>query len=290
MKFTINKSQCCSFIKYLLLLNIGLIFTAAGIALFKSTNNFVFGGTSGIAIIITSFFPKLNVGYSMWIVNAVLVALALIFLELKSSLWTIYASFALSLYVTVFQKIIPLNHPMTDDLFLEFCFATILPAVGSAIVFNIGASTGGTDIVAMILSKYTSLEIGKALLASDISIVIIAFFIYGEKTGLYCILGLTLKCTILDTAIESLNLRKVCTVISSHPDEIKEYIVNKLHRTATEQQAFGAYRHDERCVLMTVLTRRGAASLRKHIKNVDPYAFITIVNSSEIIGKGFRSL
>ena len=117
-----------------------------------------------------------------------------------------------------------------------------------------------------------------------------AAYLYGAQTGLYCILGLILKTTVVDGAIESLNLRKVCTVITSHPDQVEQFIVEKLNRSATEQKAFGAYTHDERRVLVTVLTRREAAVLRNYIRITDPHAFITIVNSSEIIGKGFRSI
>ena len=188
------------------------------------------------------------------------------------------------------EKLFPLENPLTDQRFLEFCFAVILPAIGSAIVFNIGASTGGTDIIAMILNKHTSLEIGKSLLISDLGIVLIAAYLYGASTGLYCILGMILKCTVVDSAIESLNLRKVCTVISSEPEKVKQFIMEQLRRTATEQEAHGAYSNNAEKVLMTVLTRREAALLRNFIRKEDPHAFITIVNSSEIIGKGFRSI
>ena len=165
----------------------------------------------------------------------------------------------------------------------------MLPALGSAIVFNVGASTGGTDILAMILQKYTSLEIGRALMVSDLGIVAVAAFLYGPRTGMYCILGMVLKCTVVDSAIESLNLRKVCTVISQHSQEVEKFIIEELHRSATEQPAYGAYTHRRERVLVTVLTRSEASRLRIFLRKKDPTAFITIVNSSEIIGKGFRS-
>lgn len=277
-------------LRFFALLNAGLFFTAAGISLFKTPNHFAFGGTSGVSIILATLFPQWNVGMFMWLINAILVVLGFIFLGIRSMGWTIYSSFALSFYVSLCEMVWPLQAPLTDDVFLELCYAVILPAVGSAMVFNVGASTGGTDIVALILHKYTSLEIGRALLVSDLGIVLIAAWLYGAKTGLYCILGMILKCTVVDTAIESLNLRKVCTVICACPDEIKTYITNELHRSATEQQALGAYSNRQERVLMTVLTRGEATHLRNHLRRVDPKAFMTIVNSSEIIGKGFRSI
>lgn len=275
---------------FFIILNLGLIFTAVGIAIFKTPNHFAFGGTSGLSIILSTLFPKWNVGAFMWIVNAALVVLGFFFLGIRSMGWTVYSSFALSFYVSACEAIYPLSSPLTHDVFLELCFAVILPAVGAAMVFNVGASTGGTDIVTMILHKYTSLEIGRALLVSDLGIVLIAAYLYGAQTGLYCILGMILKCTVVDSAIESLNLRKVCTIISKYPEQVEEFIINDLHRSATEQKAFGIYTKKEQKVMMTVLTRSETNRLRIHLRQIDPHAFITIVNSSEIIGKGFRSI
>ena len=276
--------------KFFALLNLGLVATAVGIALFKTPNHFAFGGTSGLSIVLSTLFPQWNVGFFMWIVNAALVLLGFLFLGARSMGWTIYSSFALSFYVSVCEHIWPLTAPLTNDVFLELCYAVILPAVGSAIVFNIGASTGGTDIVAMILHKYTSLEIGRALLISDLAIVLAGAVLYGPATGLYCILGMILKTTVVDGAIESINLRKVCTVVTSNPGPTRDFIVRELHRSATEERAKGTYSHEEKWVLMTVLTRSQAQHLRRFVRLNDPHAFITIVNSSEIIGKGFRSI
>ena len=275
--------------KFFALLNLGLFLTALGTALFKAPNHFAFGGTTGLSVILATLWPQWNVGGFMWIVNAALVMLGFLFLGVRSMGWTIFSSFALSFYVSLCEKLWPLEQPMTNDVFLELCFAVILPALGAAIVFNIGASTGGTDIIAMILHKYTSLEIGRALLVSDIGIVLWAAYLYGPATGLYCILGMILKSTVVDNAIESLNLRKVCTVVTTQPDVVRAFIVEDLHRSATEEHATGAFTHEEKWALMTVLTRQQAQMLRNFIRMHDPHAFITIVNSSEIIGKGFLS-
>lgn len=286
----LTKENILSDLRFFLLLNAGLFLTALGIELFKTPNNFAFGGTSGLSIILATLFPRWNVGAFMWVVNLALVVLGFALLGRKSMGWTVYSSFALSFYVSLCEWLFPLTAPMTDDTFLEFCFAVLLPALGSAIVFNVGASTGGTDILAMILQKYTSLEIGRALLVSDLGIVLVGALLYGARTGMYCILGMVLKCTVVDSAIESLNLRKVCTIITRYPDHVEKYIIEDLHRSATEQPAYGAYTHQKERMLVTVLTRAEATRLRIYLRKIDPKAFITIVNSSEIIGKGFRSI
>ena len=286
----LTKENLLSDLRFFLFLNAGLFLTALGIELFKTPNNFAFGGTSGLSIILATLFPRWNVSAFMWVVNLALVVLGFALLGRKSMGWTVYSSFALSFYVSLCEWLFPLTAPMTDDTFLEFCFAVLLPALGSAIVFNVGASTGGTDILAMILQKYTSLEIGRALLISDLGIVLVGALLYGARTGMYCILGMVLKCTVVDSAIESLNLRKVCTIITRYPDHVEKYIIEDLHRSATEQPAYGAYTHQKERMLITVLTRAEATRLRIYLRKIDPKAFITIVNSSEIIGKGFRSI
>ena len=117
---------------FFIILNLGLIFTAVGIAIFKTPNHFAFGGTSGLSIILSTLFPKWNVGAFMWIVNAALVVLGFFFLGIRSMGWTVYSSFALSFYVSACEAIYPLSSPLTHDVFLELCFAVILPAVGTA--------------------------------------------------------------------------------------------------------------------------------------------------------------
>ena len=277
-------------LKFFALLNAGLFLTALGIELFKTPNHFAFGGTSGLSIVLAAVFPNLPVSAFMWILNMALVVLGFVFLGVRSMGWTIYSSIALSFFVSLCELAFPLSAPLTSDVFLELCFAVILPAIGSAIVFNIGASTGGTDIVAMILSKYTSLEVGRALMLSDLGIVLAAAIVFGPQVGLYSILGMILKSTVVDSAIESLNLRKVCTVVTRNPGPARDFIVEVLKRSATEQNATGAYTREPAWVLMTVLTRHQAALLRDFLRKNDPHAFITIVNSSEIVGKGFRSI
>ena len=274
---------------YFLLLNFGLAVLAAGVHFFKAPNNFAFGGTSGISILISSLTP-FNVGTAMLLINAVLVVIGLVFLGPKRMGVTIYSSMALSVFVDLFERIWPMSAPFTDDKLLELCYAVILPAVGSAIVFNIGASSGGTDIVAMILSDKTSIEIGKALLLSDFLIALAAGGLYGVRTGMYCVLGLLAKAFVVDGVIENINIRKKITIVSQHPDEILEFIINDLKRGATVYTAHGAFSGRDEEVITTVLGRRQAVLLRNYIRRVDPAPFITIVYSSETIGKGFRSI
>ena len=166
-----KRSQEPGFPRFFAELNLGLILTAFAIVAFKTPNHFAFGGTSGVSVILSTLFPTLPVGVLCGLSTRFSSFGCFIFLERKTILWSVFASFALSAYVSLFELFIPTDVSMTGDMWLDLCFAVILPALGSAIVFDIGASTGGTDILAMILKRRTTLEIGRALLLVDIGIV-----------------------------------------------------------------------------------------------------------------------
>ena len=170
---------------------------------------------------------------------------------------------------------------------LELFFAVILPALGAAILFNIDASSGGTDIAAMILKKYTGMDVGRALLVSDVVIAAAALFVFDAQAGLCSLLGLALKSVLVDSAIESFNRHKAFFVITSDPEHVCSYVTQTLVRGATVWQAQGAYTHEVHYVVLTVLSRGQAVALRRHLKQVDPHAFFIVANSSEIFGKGF---
>lgn len=273
-----------------LLINLGLLLVGIGICLFKIPNNFATGGVSGLAIIFSSFFPKIDVGPMMLIINIVLIIAGYFLIGSDFGSKTVYSSFALSGIVWIIQKLFPLQQPLTDDMLLELVYSIIFPAVGSAIVFNCNASTGGTDIAAKVLSKYTKLNIGKTLLITDFLIALGAGAVFGVKIGLYSVLGLIIKAFMIDFVIEGLNVSKQMVIISSKHQEIRHYIVNQLKRGATIYKAEGAFTNQPEIVISTIVSRRQALKLRSFIKSIDSQAFISISNTSEIIGKGFRSI
>ena len=193
----------------------------------------------------------------------------------------------MSFLLSVMERIYPLSRPLTDEPLLELVFAVFLPAVGSAVLFNIGASSGGTDIVAMILKKHTSFNIGTMLFLVDAASVIMAFFVFGAATGLYSTLGLMAKSLVIDGVVENINQCKCFNIVCDDPDPICNFIINKLGRSATVYEAKGAFTHHKKTVVMTTLSRGQAVRLRNYVRTVEPDAFMMITNSSEIIGKGF---
>ncbi len=277
-------------VKDFLLINLGLFLVAAGIHFFKAPNHFATGGVSGLAIIADSLIAHLSVGSLMLLINIAFLLLGLVLLGFDFTSKTAYSSLALSGMVWLLGVVIPMRTPFTPDTLLELIFSISLPAVGSAIVFNKNASTGGTDIIAKILNKYTNLDIGKALMGSDFIITVLAGVVFGIRIGMYSVLGLVMKGFIIDNVIEGFNLRKQVVIVSDSPEPIKEYIIKNIKRGATIHTAVGAFTNEEKHVITSVMNRRQALELRNFIRRVDKNAFITITNSSEIIGKGFRSI
>jgi uncharacterized membrane-anchored protein YitT (DUF2179 family) len=276
-------------IREFLWINIGLALVAAGIHFFKIPNHFATGGVSGLAIVIEHFGPRIAVGPLMLIINILFLIAGYALIGRSFGSKTVYSSFALSGMVWLLGKLYPVATPFTNDTMLELFLSILFPAVGSAITFNQNASTGGTDIVAKVLNKLTSIDIGKALFIADLAITISAGFVYGIRIGMYSFLGLILKAFVIDLVIEGLNLRKQMVIISEKTELIEEYILNVLHRGATIHIAYGAFTADKKYIITTVVTRGQAIALRKYIHQIDPQSFITITNTSEIIGKGFRS-
>ncbi len=255
--------------------------------LFKYPNNFTFGGITGLSIVLSRAFdvPASTLNLVM---NAVLLVIGVLVLGKVFAGKTLYVTILSTVGLSVLDKIYPITEPLTNEPVIEVLFAVALPAVGSAILFNMDASSGGTDIVAMLLKKYTTMEIGTAIFAVDLIITLSAFLVFDFQTGLFSLTGLFAKTLIMDGAIENINLCKYFTIITTNPKPICDYIHNTLHRSATIYKAEGAYSHTERSIVLVVLKRSQAVLLRRYIKDVEPTAFMMITNSSEIIGKGFR--
>lgn len=282
------KKNIAKKLSYPLLLNFGILLMAVGIYFFKATNNFATGGVSGISVIMARLFPILTQATYMMIINVLLLIVGLIILGRNCGLLTIYSSLMLSLETWLFEHFIPLTNPLTAYPTLELVYAVLLTGIGSAIVFKCNASTGGTDIVALILKKFTSLNVGQALLLSDFVIAASTFFVYDVKTGLFSLLGLFAKVFIVDDILDSINMCKAFTIITTKPIEIDDYIMTELKHGATTYGACGAYTGEGRTVILTVCRRGEAIKLRKKVKEIDPHSFIIITKTSEIMGKGFR--
>lgn len=271
------------------LLTISTLIMAVGIYFFKFANNFTFGGITGIAVLVAKFLPISASDFS-FVVNILLLIIGWIVLGKSFAEKTAYSTILLSISLSLLERIYPMSHPLTNEPLLELIFAILLPALGSAILFNIGASSGGTDVIAMILKKYTSVDIGKGLMISDLIFTLAGFLVFNVKTGLYSLFGLIMRSALIDNFIESFNRSKYFHVVTSNATCICDFIQNDLQRGATIVNATGAFTGDDKYIILTVLSPSQAVKLRNFIKGQDPKAFLLVSNTSEIIGKGFHSV
>lgn len=271
------------------LMTLGTALVSAGVYFFKFPNHFSMGGVSGLSILLGRLFqnPWLTPSVFNTVINLLFLILGFVLLDRGFGLRTVYCSLLYSALVQIFEWVAPMSAPLTDQKMLELFFAVILPALGAAILFNINASTGGTDIAALILKKFSGMDVGRALLVSDVAIAAAALFVFDIESGLCSLLGLAFKSVLVDSSIESFNRRKAFFIITSLPESVTGYVTHQLGRGATVWQAQGAYTHETHYVVLTVLSRGQAVILRQNLKRMDPNAFLIVANSSEIFGKGF---
>ena len=270
------------------ILTVGSVVLGISDYIFKFQNHFSFGGVSGIAVIMSGLLGGSASTYT-FVINMLLLVVAFVLLGKEVAMRSAYVSVLYSVTLEVIQYVWPMSKPLTNQPVLELVFCFMIIAVCSAIFFNMNASSGGSDIIALILKKYTNVSIGMAFLLVDFAVVVISFFVYNPTVGLFSFAGFLAKSFFIDSVIESLNLCKYFTIVSDNADTICDYIHKELNHSATIMSAEGSYSHEPKKVIMTVVNRDQALKLRKFVRSVEPHAFMMITNSSEIIGKGFRN-
>ncbi len=276
-------------IKNFMIMTIGCVLLAIGVYFFKIPNGFATGGVTGIGTVLAKLTP-ISPGTWIWALNIVLLLLGFVFLGKGNGFKTVYCSMLYSAITYVLEIVVPLTEPLSNQPLLELVYAMLLTSIGSAFIFNADASSGGTDITALILKKYTSLDVGKALLAVDFIVAATAFVVFDIQTGLFSLLGLFAKAFIVDAVIDNLNTCKYFVVITDKREEISEFIIETLRHGVTVSSVVGEYTKQDKAMIHTVCKRVEAIRLRNKIKEIDPKAFVIITTSSEIIGRGFRGV
>lgn len=276
-------------LKNFLLMTVGCVLLAVGVYFFKIPNGFATGGVTGIGTILAKLTP-ISAGVWIWALNIGLLLLGFIFLGKGNGIKTVYCSMFYSAITYVLELVVPLSEPLSNQPLLELVYAMLLTSIGSAFIFNADASSGGTDITALILKKYTSVDVGKALLAVDFVVAASAFIVFDIQTGLFSLLGLFAKAFIVDAVIDNLNTCKYFVVITEKREEISTFIMETLGHGVTVSSVVGEYTKQEKAMIHTVCKRVEAVKLRTKIKELDPKAFVIITTSSEIIGRGFRGV
>ncbi len=255
-------------------------------------NNFINGGISGISIILYHFF-HLPVGITFLIMNIILFFLAFKLLGMSFGFKSIFSTVILSLMIDFFTYILPLpvfKNP--EHIMLIVFYGGALSGIGLGMVLSQGASTGGTDIIAMIINKYFHLPPGKGIWISDITITLFSVIVPSIDIyyALYGVLSVFVTGGAIDVVLEGFANTRQILIITENPEEMKNFILHRLGRGVTVFEARGGYTGRKKCVLLTVVRLRELAKFKMVIKEMDPSAFILVSKVGEVYGEGFREI
>ena len=276
-------------LKDFVMITIGIFLVAFGLQYFHIPNNIAAGGVSGLAIIINSFIAQVPVGIIILILNLILFAVAFVTLGGGFGAKTLYASFGLSGIMWLMEVLVPPT-VLSEDLFINAAVGTFVIGIGMAMVFNYGASTGGTEILAKILNKYFHVDIGKSLLMVDFIIGLTGLLTFGITAGLYALLCIVVNGTLIDRLIDGFNTSKELMIISKKEEEIIKFIIEELDKSCTVLSGYGGYTSEDIDILYVILSRRDYIRLRSYIKEIDPRAFISVNEVHEVLGEGFTDI
>ena len=304
-RFFTDKLYSPRWFKSYLLIILGSMIMASGYSFFADPHKIVPGGVYGIAIVIHHVFgfPTGTVGLMF---NIPLFILGIYILGprfgVKTFAGTIGTSFFIDFYSTLIKKydlFRPENlaegqefiaSPLQDSM-LASIVAGLLIGTGLAFIFIAKATTGGSDIIAQILNKYTKVSVGKLLIFLDSSIVTIGVLAFKDfSLALYALITIYITGKVLDAVMLGGSNRKAVFVVSSKHEEISDFILHKLRRGGTFFFAQGMYCHDDKKVIYTALSRRELSALQDFVKDTDASAFISVFDTNQIYGRGFIPL
>ena len=274
-------------IKRLIFIVIGAFIMAIGSYFFLFAANIASGGVGGLALIIHNVFPNLPIGAVTTIFNIALFVLGLIFLGKEFGVFTLVGTLSYSGFLLLGDLFFMDRKLIVEDPLVNMIVGSAFLAIGLAVVFNQNASTGGTDILAKIITKYTSIGLGTSVMLADVIVIILAIFTLGIEKAIYGVLSLVFSSMVIDKVLMGFNSLIKMTIISSEIDKINEYVIKELNRGTTIYVARGGYTHREKDILVTIVGRRQYVKIKNYINSIDDNAFVFINNTSEVIGEGF---
>lgn len=277
-------------IKNYSLILIGAFIMASGFVLFITPYKIVPGGVYGISIVLHYVFGT-PVGLTALFFDVPLTLIGIKVLGPRFGMKTVVGFLSTAIFMdtlTYFYGIEPL---VEGDALLSSIFGGLFIGVGLGLIFKSKATSGGTDIVAMMISKYTKLPVGQLLIVIDSVIVLLGLLAFGDwKIPLYSLIVIFITGKVVDIILEGMNYDKVLFIISEKHKEIRDKIVNDLNRGGTYLKGEGMYQGANKSIAFVVVNRREMTMLQDYINSIDPNAFVTVLNSNEILGNGFRSL
>ena len=281
---SINKQMIFDFI----IIFIGCIIASLGVNLFLVNAQLLSGGATGIALIL-QYLYNIPSGLTIFLINIPLFFISYKMLNKKFTLYSAVGMVSLSISLIITKPLS--NIVKVDDLLLYCIYGGVLCGLGYGLVFLRNGSTGGTDIIAMVIrKKYSNFEIGKLSFAINCIIVFISALIFGLPKALYTLISMFIQVTLIDKVINGFNSKKLLLILTEKEEDVIQYVIKDMNRGVTSLIAEGEYTHELRKMLYIAVTSSQMVHLKNKILKVDPKAFITIVDVSEVNGKGFYKI
>jgi len=276
------------FLKPQLIITFGLVVNTVGWLCFLIPAKITGGGISGVSALIY-FATGFPIGISYFIINTILILIAIKILGASFGMKTIFSVIVLSVLFTTFQGLV--KKPIVQDDFMAAVIGGLLGGAGVGITFTQGGSTGGTDIIAMIVNKYKNLSPGRVILYCDVIIISSSFLIFHSLEKMvfgYVVMAITAYT--IDIVISGARQSYQLFIFSPRYEEIADRITKEIHRGATVIEGRGWYTKEEQKVLMILVRKHQVNDVFRIIRQVDPHAFMSLSEVMGVYGKGFEQM
>ncbi|MBS3811196.1 MAG: YitT family protein [Halanaerobiales bacterium] len=274
-------------IKNYFLITVGGIITALSLVLLTVPNKIAAGGISGVATILYHMYG-FQVGIIILLINIPLFIAAVYFLGGSIGTKTLWGIIVLSLSVDLLT---PILEPLTYEVILASIYGGVLGGLGMGIVFRGGGTTGGTDLIATLISYFfPQFSIGQGLFLIDGIVILMAGIFFDIELALYAAITIFISTKIIDIIQQGFNVSKSVFIISDKSNSIKEHILSQMHRGVTAFNGYGGYSGKKKDILLVTINRAEITKLKNLIREIDEDAFVIMNEAHEVLGEGFKRI
>jgi len=283
MEHLIKKIDGKHLVRRYIVLILALLLSATSYNLFFVSGKIVTGGVSGTAIIIEELF-SIDPSIFILVVNVILMIFSYFLLGKQQTIKNLVGSILYPLFVSLTANIINYIDIVDADLLIKTLFGAVLSGIASGMIFKVGFSSGGSDIITQVLSKYSKISIGKASLMVNTIIIGFSGFIFGWINAMYGVIAIYLITTMTDKVLLGISDNKAFFIITSKEEEIKDFIIENLKHSVTILKSQGGFTNKNRNVLMVIIPTKEYFILKESIHEIDEDAFFVVTDSYQVSG------
>lgn len=276
-----QKNAALTWLKEMLILTLGIAIAAAAVYFFLIPSHTSVSSIAGVAAIL-AHFVALPVSVITLVCNGALLILGSLTCGREFGAKTVYTSLMLPVFLGLFERVFPNFTSLTDSAALDVLCYILVVSLGSSILFNHNASSGGLDIVAKIMNKYLHMELGKAMALSGMLVALASALVYDRKAVVLSVLGTYFNGIVLDQFIFGQNMKKRVCIITKKEQPLRDFIIHQLHSGATIYESIGAYNMEKHNEIITIVNKSEYQKLMNYIGTEDPDAFVTVYTVTDM--------